>query len=193
MTERAFSWIFAYASLMWKPGFIVDISQPGRLIGYHRSLCVFSHHHRGTPARPGLVMGLDRGGACEGVLIGVVSEREPQVLAYLDERELVTNVYERRKLPVVLTQSSEQRTVDAWCYVVRQDHDQYAGSLPTAETCKLVRQGHGLAGACVDYVLNTLAHLRELGIEEAHLEGLAADLEREDRRQPLRSSSPRDP
>ncbi len=177
MTENGLIWVFAYASLMWNPGFKIDASGAGRLVGYHRSLCVYSHHHRGTRARPGLVMGLDRGGQCDGVLIGIAPEREAQVMAYLDERELVTNVYERLKLQVLTPASPESEKVEAWCYVVRQDHEQYAGRLPSAETCGLVRQGHGLAGPCLDYVRNTLAHLRELGINEPDLERVVASLE----------------
>ncbi len=180
MTEAALSWVFAYGSLMWNPGFSVDAFQPGRLQGYHRSLCIYSHHHRGTAARPGLVMGLDAGGMCDGVLVGVRAEREPHVLAYLDERELVTNVYRRLKLPVLTPEATDGTQVEAWCYVVDRSHEQYAGLLPLEATRDLVRQGYGLGGACIEYVFNTLDHLREMGISEPSLETLAASLDRQD-------------
>src|SRR5689334_21791044 len=66
-------WVFGYGSLIWRPDFDYLERQPARLIGAHRALCVFSHVHRGTPERPGLVLGLDLGGACRGVAYRVAA------------------------------------------------------------------------------------------------------------------------
>ena len=91
-------WVFGYGSLMWRPGFPFLESLPGRLRGYHRSLCVLSHVHRGTPERPGLVLGLDRGGSCRGMAFRVAGPEAAATLAYLREREQVTAVYVERVL-----------------------------------------------------------------------------------------------
>ena len=93
-------WIFAYGSLLWAPGFEVAESRPARLEGYHRAFCIKSIVYRGTPARPGLVLGLAPGGRCDGRLYRVVQEAREEVLAYLRRREQVTRVYLERMLPV---------------------------------------------------------------------------------------------
>jgi glutathione-specific gamma-glutamylcyclotransferase len=168
-------WIFAYGSLMWRPGFEHDAALDARLHGYHRALCVYSWVHRGTQERPGLVLGLDRGGSCRGRVLAIAREREAAVLRYLDERELVTNVYRRRLAEV----TTAQGRLPAWCYVVRREHPQYAGKLAPARVLALVRDGVGRSGHCRDYLLSTVAHLEELGVFDGPLHVLARQLERE--------------
>ena len=140
-------WIFAYGSLMWRPGFGYVEAAPARLHGYHRSLCVYSWVHRGTRDAPGVVLGLDRGGSCRGWAFRVSAPQEIAILEYLDGRELVTDVYRRRRLPVTIG----ERRVLAWGYVVRREHPQYAGQLGPERLLDLVRRGVGRSGRCRDY------------------------------------------
>ena len=165
-------WIFGYGSLMWKPGFDYLAACQARLHGYHRSLCIYSWVHRGTRERPGLVFGLDRGGACKGFAFKVAPDDEADVIDYLDARELVTNVYRRKRLMISLQGSR----VPAWCYVVRRDHPQYAGRLPEAELLRIIEKSEGQSGHCRDYVLSTVAHLDELGINDATLKSISGKL-----------------
>lgn len=164
-------WIFGYASLMWRPGFSFVERRRARLTGYHRSLCIHSFEHRGTRERPGLVMGLDRGGACVGVAFRVAREDEDAVMAYLRARELITHVYKERRSRIVL---SDGQAAEAVTYVVDRHHEQYAGRLSVDAAVERVCGAVGQAGPNEDYVLNTVAHLHELGIEDAWLEAVAA-------------------
>jgi len=166
------SWIFGYGSLMWKPGFDYLTACQARLHGYHRSLCVYSWVHRGTRERPGLVFGLDRGGACKGFAFKVSAENEVDVVDYLDERELVTDVYRRKRLMITL----QGGRVPAWCYVVRRNHPQYAGKLPEAELLSIIENSEGRSGHCRDYVISTVAHLKELGVDDAVLKSVVRKL-----------------
>jgi cation transport protein ChaC len=175
MSAASDLWVFGYGSLMWRPGFDYLERRPARLLGAHRALCVFSHFHRGTAEKPGLVLGLDRGGSCRGVAFRVeVSKREATV-AYLREREQVTSVYREVTRAVVLLGAPEV-SVRALCYVVDRSHAQYAGALTRERQLELVRQGHGRSGVNQDYVLATVKELEALGIRDATLEWLAARL-----------------
>lgn len=163
-------WVFGYGSLIWRPGFPFAESQPARLHGYHRSLCVFSHVHRGTPERPGLVLGLDRGGICRGLAFRVAATDAIETVAYLRAREQATSVYLERHMPVRL---EDGRSVRALVYVADRRHLQYAGRLPAEERFALVRDGRGGSGPNPDYVLQTHEHLRKMGVIDPVLADLA--------------------
>ena len=168
-------WIFGYGSLMWKPGFEYEAREPAAVQGLHRSLCVKSFVHRGTPEKPGLVLGLDRGGSCRGLAFRVAARKWDETIAYLRAREQVTMVYLERVRPVTLLASGEK--VRAVTYVVDRAHQQYAGVLDPRELVELVRQGSGISGHCRDYVLNTVTHLRDMKIHDHRLEQLVRELE----------------
>jgi len=162
-------WIFGYGSLMWRPGFAFKARQEARLYGYHRSFCVYSHVHRGTPEKPGLVLGLDRGGSCRGMAYGVSDSHWAATLDYLRAREQATAVYLERELPVNLEDGTRVR---ATTYLVDRAHGQYAGRLGLEDQLRLVRQGEGQSGANPDYVEGTVRHLEEMGIIEGPLHDL---------------------
>ena len=163
-------WVFGYGSLMWRPGFDYRESEVARVRGYHRALCVYSHVHRGTPERPGLVLGLDRGGSCRGMAFRVAAKDRDATIAYLRAREQVTSVYRELHLNAQL---EDGRHVTALSYAVDRGHVQYAGRLTREDVARLVAQGQGVSGANPDYVRATQAHLAELGIADAMLDWLA--------------------
>ncbi|MBR0649158.1 gamma-glutamylcyclotransferase [Roseomonas terrae] len=167
-------YVFAYGSLIWRPGFAHVATHPALLRGFHRRFCLWSHYYRGTPERPGLVLGLDRGGACRGLAFGVAATEAAAVLAYLDERELpdgAEQVYHRRLLPLRLVGSG--RVVRAVTYVANRDCGLYCGRLPAERAAAAIAEGHGRMGANRDYLLNTLAHLQAMGVRDAGLDRIA--------------------
>jgi glutathione-specific gamma-glutamylcyclotransferase len=165
-------WVFGYGSLMWRPGFEYLEKVPARLIGEHRALCVYSFVHRGTPEKPGLVLGLDRGGACRGIAFRVTEKDRAATVNYLREREQVTSVYREVMRSVWLEDDARQR-VSALTYVVDRGHVQYAGRLSLHEQLRHVLQGHGQSGVNRDYVLSTVKAIEAEGFRDAPLHQLA--------------------
>jgi cation transport protein ChaC len=166
-------WVFGYGSLIWRPGFTHIEARRAHLHGFRRSLCIYSWVHRGTEARPGLVLGLDRGGSCVGLAFRVPGALKDEVTAYLRERELVTNVYLERLLKIRLEGGD---TVEALSFVVDRAHRQYAGSLDIDRAVSVVSGATGQSGRNEDYVFNTVHHLETLGIHDRWLESVATKL-----------------
>lgn len=160
--------MFAYGSLMWRPDFAYAEARAARLGGWHRAMCVLSNIYRGTEERPGLVLGLDRGGSCAGRAFRVEAAAWPEVCDRLHERELVTGVYLPRFLPVRL---DDGQRVPAYAFIVDRSHHQYWRG-ETEAAAALVRQGTGRAGRSRDYLANTITHLEDLGLKDGALHQL---------------------
>jgi cation transport protein ChaC len=171
MTSGRDLWVFGYGSLMWRPGFEFEEAQHARLTGFRRCFCIYSVYHRGTRERPGLVLGLDRGGTCEGIAYRVAAARAAETTRYLRAREQVNGVYRETHVPVELIKGP-QREILALAYIVERAHPNYAGRLPLALEARLIHGASGLSGANLDYLVSTLRHLEELGIREPELERL---------------------
>ena len=171
-------WVFGYGSLMWRPGFDFLERRPGRCMGAHRALCVYSFVHRGTPEKPGLVLGLDQGGNCRGILYRVAAEKRAETITYLRAREQVTLVYREAWRSVWFLDDPAER-VQALCYMVDRGHEQYAGRLSLDRQLHFVRQGHGRSGNNRDYVLETVKSIEAQGFRDPLLHQLAAMLHNE--------------
>lgn len=164
-------WVFGYGSLIWDPGFPVAERRLARLAGWHRSFCMRSIHHRGTPEAPGLVLALDAadGATCTGVAFRVREGAEDTTLAALRERELVSSAYLERWLPV-----EAGGPLTALTYVIDPAHVQYCGGLGLEEQAGIIASARGGRGENADYLWSTAAHLDELGIPDADLAWLAS-------------------
>lgn len=166
-------WVFGYGSLIWHPGFDYVARQRAELRGFHRSFCMKSIHHRGTPQAPGLVLALDAqaGARCVGVAFAVGEASAAATLAALRARELVSAAYQEARLDVQL---EDGRIVEAVTYVVDRDHEQYAGALPRDMQARMIASATGGRGPNRDYLANTVAHLHDLGMPDPDLDWLAA-------------------
>lgn len=171
--ETTSHWVFGYGSLIWRPGFPFMRQVPALLKGAHRSLCIYSHRHRGTAAQPGLVFGLVHGGACRGMAFEVEDRLWPRVVDYLRERELDKGVYREVLRPIRVDGVGQ---VDAVAFLVDEKHAQYARRLEIAEQARLVRAGRGESGPNTEYVLETARILRSMGIHDRYLDELVEAL-----------------
>ena len=158
-------WIFGYGSVMWRPGFDYEERRTARLHGYHRSLCVWSWVHRGTEDSPGLVLGLDAGGSCNGIAYRVRESEKHDAADYLYRRELVTDGYEAMLHPVHF----EGSPVTALCFRANRGHPQYAGKLDHRHAADVVRRSAGVSGANPEYVASAVEQLRAMGINDRAL------------------------
>src|SRR5258705_6500748 len=139
-------WVFADGSLMWRPDFPFVERVEARLLGAHRALCVYSFVHRGTPERPGLVLGLDHGGACRGIAYRVPARERGDTITYLRAREQVTSVYRERIRPIWLKREPERR-VAGLCYIVDRGDVEYPRRLSPRPQMQPVRAGQGQSRA----------------------------------------------
>ena len=161
-------WLFAYGSLMWNPEMPFAERCPALLRGYHRGFCLYSRDYRGTPERPGLVLGLDRGGACRGIAYRLPPDSLGAAIDRVWAREMAGEVYRMR--PVSVT--TPQGRVAAYAFVVRRDRPDYAGRLSLDEAARIISVAAGGRGTGRDYLANTVRHLEELGIADGPLHRL---------------------
>lgn len=159
-------WIFGYGSLIWRPEFVHQEQRLATVHGYHRSLCLWSRINRGTPEQPGLVFGLDRGGACRGMVFRLAAEDIPTSFPALWEREMPSGDY----LPRWLRCTTTQGDVRALCFVMDRSSPGYAGRLSREEVLAVIRRSAGRYGHCTEYVASTARALREHGIADRRLE-----------------------
>jgi cation transport protein ChaC len=168
-------WVFGYGSLMWDPGFPFTKQMTARLWGFHRGFCVWSHRYRGTPERPGLVLGLMPGGSCTGKAFRVKRGDETAVIDYLYRREMVTGVY---RPGFHLAQMEDGSRVKVLAFVADPHHKQYAGYLSERQVIDTIATCCGARGTNAAYLANTVAHLDELGIGDGPLHHLLAEVKK---------------
>lgn len=172
-------WVFGYGSLIWRPEFTFDAKARGLVHGYHRSLCLWSRVYRGTPEKPGLVLGLEPGGNVHGVAFRIPAAIAHRELRALWARELVTGSYLPRWLEVRLGSDRAERPirrVKAIGFVMNRSAEGYAGELDRSLLLETVCSASGRNGTCAEYVLSTVQSLAAHGIHDRHLATLAEEV-----------------
>jgi cation transport protein ChaC len=158
-------WVFGYGSLVWNPAFEFAEKRRGRIYGFHRAYCIWTHLGRGTPDNPGLMLALDRGGSCCGAGFRIESDKLEEELSILWSREMAMNSY----IPAWVTVHTEAGPVNGLTFTIDRNHERYVGRLPPDIVAGHLATAEGYLGTSAEYLENTVAHLEELGIRDASL------------------------
>ena len=173
MAQMTPIWVFAYGSLLWNPGFDFAERLHARVTGWRRNFCLLSNRYRGTPQQPGLVLALDKGGVCDGIVYRLPDAERQSILAYLWDREMITGAY----CPITVRARTCAGAKSAISFAINRDHRQYAGALGVREKVKLIARGYGENGPNRDYVFSTAAYLRAIAVECEEVNSIAAALQ----------------
>ncbi len=165
-------WVFGYGSLIWNPAFDYEEKSSALLRGWHRRFCLRMFIGRGTPETPGVMLALDKGGACRGVAFRIAAKKIREELWLLWQREMYGGAYNARW---VWLEAGGHR-VRAVTFVINRNHPRYIKELSVEQTAALIASGCGDLGTCREYFENTVAHLREMGVKDAALMRIAASL-----------------
>lgn len=159
-------WLFAYASLIWRPGFEADEQRGATVHGFHRAFRLRSHADRGTSQRPGLVFALMHGGRCSGVAYRIAAPRARPIFEQVWEREMPTLVYTPRWLRCITAQGP----VQALTFMLERDSPNFTGRIDDATLLEILREAGGRYGTTLDYLLDTARCLHERGIRDREVQ-----------------------
>lgn len=168
--RRGRVWVFAFGSLMWNPAFHYVERRTARIHGFHRRFCLWARAGRGSPERPGLMLSLEPGGSCTGVAYRLAPDDAAIELDVIWRREMFTMAYR----PVWTTAHTGAGPEPAIAFAANRTHERYAPDLEDEAIARYLATGAGPMGRCCDYLFDTVAHLRELGIRDRRLEALEA-------------------
>ncbi len=161
-------WLFAYGSLVWNPAFEYLDRRVAMVQGFHRRFCLWSRINRGTPDNPGLVLGLDNGGSCHGVVYRIAHAHAAHELRLLWRREMLFGSY----LPRWLTVRTPEESVHALAFVINHHASGFAPHMDDERIVDILVQGNGRFGNGLDYLRETVAGLAASGAPDHHLERL---------------------
>lgn len=172
--------LFAYGSLIWRPEIAHRAEQPAVARGWHRSFCLRMHRFRGTVDQPGLMMALDRGGQCRGVVLELPDEDPGEQLDRIFRREFTVKPI--NSMPRWLRVETPDGPQVALGFVMNRASPYYAGRLAAEEVARVLARACGHWGTGAEYLLNTVSQLEARGIRDAGLWRLqalvAAEIER---------------
>jgi glutathione-specific gamma-glutamylcyclotransferase len=161
------AWLFAYGSLIWKPEVEHVGSRRGTAHGWHRSFCFRITRFRATKDRPGLMMAVDRGGQCRGVLYRLPAETLQAQMGRLFRREFTAKP--PNSMPRWIKVSTQEGPVTALAFVMNRRSPAYVGRLSPEEVAAVLSGACGHWGSGAEYLHNTVMHLEEHGIHDSNL------------------------
>ncbi len=168
--DRDAVWLFGYGSLMWRPEIEIAEERLGAVAGWHRRFCLWQWRSRGSRERPGLMLALDRGGACKGVAFRLAGADLRDKLRAVWQRELRGNGYRTRWM-TVQTRTGPIRAVS---FVINRECERYAGRLDDVHAADHIATACGSRGPSAEYLCETVLRCRELGIHDPYLWRLQA-------------------
>jgi cation transport protein ChaC len=168
--RRGRVWVFAFGSLIWNPAFHFVERRTARIHGFHRQFCLWARAGRGSPERPGLMLSLESGGSCAGVAYRLAARAAATELDVIWRREMFTMAYR----PVWTTAHTPNGPEPAIAFSANRAHERYVPGLEAEAVVRYLATGAGPMGRCCDYLFDTVAHLRQLGIRDRRLEALEA-------------------
>jgi len=156
-------WVFAFGSILWKRRFAVAEERPAVVRGWHRKFCLGPDtRYRGNPQAPGVMLSLDRGGQCRGMVLRMDAQGRDAAL-----EDLLRN--EPPLPPAWVRAQTAQGEVRAIAFVTAKTFEGYCGGLREAEVADRLACAVGMWGSMADYLLNTVSHLEAMGIHDAYL------------------------
>jgi len=163
-------WIFAYGSLIWNPEFDFVEERLGTVSGWHRSFCLgWVRLYRGTPERPGIMLAMDRGGSCRGVVFRLPPEAVETNLTVLLRREMPI----KRSTPGLavrwITVRSDGGPVRAIAFPISRKSDAYLPGLTEDVVVEALATAAGERGSMAEYLHSTVKHLQDRGIHDGYL------------------------
>jgi cation transport protein ChaC len=161
-------WIFAYGSLMWNPSFAWDARHVAAVRGYHRSFRLWSRVNRGTPENPGLVLTLDRGGSCRGLVYRIPADRVHEEMHGIWKREMTFGSYH----PKWVNCHVGKEALRALAFTVNRNCSGYAGGIPIEVMVECLASAKGRYGPAHDYLFRTMDTLHEHGIRDMRVDQL---------------------
>lgn len=160
-------WVFAYGSLIWKPAIAAADHRPAMARGWHRAFCLRLTRWRGSPAQPGLMMGLKRGGSCKGMIHRIADDDRRGLLVQLLRREVGNDQHLTGVRWVnVDTDEGRVRALAFWAEPVGLEN---WVDLPLSQVAQILARACGHIGSGAAYLYHTVSKLDELGIRDRNL------------------------
>ena len=168
-------YIFAYGSLLWNPTVDYEEECLAKIYGFHRSFCMKTNLGRGSFKKPGLMLGLDRGGSCRGSALKLKKTEAIKNIDILFRREMVTGAYKPKLLKTIL---EDGRKVMSLAFTVDKKHKNYFQNKAIRTKATMISNAHGFLGTCEEYFSNTLQSLSELNIVDSEMIAISKHLKK---------------